>query len=242
VIWKIQIGDSWEQQMRRIVLFILFVHIGLCLSISGRMLAQSSEEITKLRVVDGVYEAGLMTWYSPHLFPGCFVAQIRFDDYQFNARDESPMLVLLGEVITVGLPTRQSPGDSTYTRGRLRVEQILHCPRQYAQMVSEIQIIESDGFEELQLDDRLILFMVPYEGEYALPTWYCLNSRLGVRLPRPGGNGYFDETGFIQLVSTRLNAPLDSLSADELRIWARADPCGVAEALIQRREMLEDQH
>lgn len=227
--------------MYRKIFTILLVSVALGAIAPERACTQGSDVITELRIVDGVYDAGLMTWYSPSLFPQCFIAKLQFDDDLFFIESEFSQLVLLGEVITLGLPTRQTQDNSMFTRGRLRVEQIIHCPREHTKMVSEIQIMESDGYEGLQLGDRIILFMIPYEGEYALPTWHCLNSRLGVRLPRPGQHEYFDETGFIKLIEAKLNVPLDSLSVAELRLWARADPCGVAEALIQRREMVRGQ-
>lgn len=225
--------------MRFILLFFL-IQVGLCLTTPISVPAQEPEEIGDLRIVDGLYDVGLMTWYSPCLFPGVFLARLDLGEDVLYIKGEDSRLVLIGEVVTIGLPTRQSSEDSTYTRGRLQVNRILHCPRQYSKQVAEIRVIESDGFEGLQLGDRLILFMVPYEGEYAIPTWSCLNSRIGVRLPGPGSSEYFDEPAFIKMIENKLYLPADSLSADELRLWAKVDPCGVAEALIQWRDLLED--
>lgn len=173
---------------------------------------------------DGVYRPGFMYWYAP---AGLFLHPSEF--------------VLRGVVSSL-TPPRDSTDmfGGSFWSGRLDVEAVVLCRGDLRLSASRIRTLTCDGFDGLTVGDTVLVFMIPYEGEYAVPRRLLTNSFLGYKLPDDRADGRFDPRSFIELLSRGDAWDLEALNPEELRLWARVDARGVAEALIRDRAWGDD--
>ncbi len=167
---------------------------------------------------EGEYNAGFMHWHARSLFP---------DPAEF---------VVLGEVLSVEAPVSVSDVRGEAVDGRLRVDRIVTCPDRLREDAARVRTLASDCFNDLEVGDRVLVFMVRYEGSYAIPRYWGANSTMGFRVPESKKIGFEGEEVFLDLLSSDRAWSLDLLTPDELRLWAEVDPHGVAFALIADRE------
>ena len=172
--------------------------------------------MTSLRVSpEGEYEPGFMYWYPPY---GLFMYPTDF--------------VLLGEVTHLEPPRDASDmfGGASWS-GRLEIKRVVLCPQNLVEQAAQIRTLVCRGFDGLTLGDRVLVFLVAYEGDYAVPVRQGTNSTLGYKLERHPGS-CFDPLRFVDLLSRGRAWNLRDLTADEMLLWKWVDPHGLENAVI----------
>lgn len=209
--------------MHRILMTFCIVSILACPGCAESF----NDPVTSIEVSkDGLFSPGFMYWYSPY----CLIL--------------SPSeLVILGSVTEV---THEPEITDTIDNlrgavvsGHIQVKAVICCPPDLRKSAVRIKSIECDGFEGLEVGDNILVFMVPYEGHYAVPNRIGTNSHLGYILPEDHDGAFFDPGEFLDLLAGGNAWEITSLTPNQLRTWARVDPHGVAEALIRELEMAE---
>ncbi len=190
---------------------------------------QWDDPVTSLQIsLDGTYRAGFMYW-APRV--GLF---------------EPAEFILLGTVSEVVAPrdsTHVSVGGyfgDRYRSGRTTVTEVVRCPANLRAAAMRIRVLQCDGFDGLAVGDSVLIFLNPYEGAYAVPRRMGTNSLLGYKLPERHDLGLFDLRAFLTLLAGETPWRVEHLTPDQLRLWTRVDPSGVAEALIREREALQE--
>ena len=164
---------------------------------------------------DGVYYAGFMCWYAtqtPFLLP--------------------PDLVVLGVVEDLTKPP--APRQADATRIRLRVDDVVVCPDSLIESVATIRYLETVAPVDAAVGDSILVFLTPYEGAFAIPSWTGTNTAIGHRLDR--SEPLCDEDAFLALLRSGRAWNLERLSGEELRLWRCVDSDGLLEALLRDRE------
>lgn len=198
----------------------------ILLLVSDRALSDEvARPVTSIQVSrDGLYRPGFMYWYTPY---GLF--------------QRPSELVLLGAVTEIRASDDSSNAmRHSVTSGHLEIKDVILCPQHLREQVRQIRSLECEGFDGLAPGDTALVFMVPYEGQYAIPNRLGTNCSLGYKLPKRSPHDVFDPQDFVDLLGLGTAWDLDGLTPDQLRIWAWVDPHGVAEALILERESRED--
>lgn len=182
------------------------------------------EPVKSIRVsLDGLYNPGFMYW---NTVPGLFLRPSE--------------LVLLGKVMEIRTSIDSSTAiPRSITSGQLEIRNVAVCPQDLRTQAKQIKRIQCEKLEGLALGDTALAFMVPYEGEYAIPNHLGTNCSLGYKLPCRSAYDVYDPQDFVALLALGMAWDLDKLTPDQLRIWAQVDPHGVAEALIRERELRE---
>jgi hypothetical protein len=156
-----------------------------------------------------VYNAGFMYWYGPTLL-----------QTQWHA-------VLTGTVTSVSM-TKAAAGWHLFG-GELRIERIV-----FSKPTRDLKTFSADimkcngGFDRLSKGDKVLVFLIEYEGEYSIPDYQGSSCSLGVKLktfndPIIEAAKRFGMKGLIE-------------EADQ-SIWKHHDPQGLAYRLeIQSAE------
>lgn len=161
---------------------------------------------------EGEYAPGFMFWYGRGLFP--FWAW------------EVPELILLGEVTDVEEQQVESDIRGSTAHGHLRVLEIVRCPQRVHKQVERIRTLRSDALTGLEPGDRVLVCMVAYEGQYAIPSFFGTNCAVGHRVSS------HHERELVALLAQDRGWRPGELTADELRLWAEINPHSVATWLI----------
>lgn len=206
---------------------LLIVLIIVSIMASSGLAERFDDPVTSIQVSnDGLFCPGFMYWYVPY---GLFLNPSEF--------------ILLGSVTDI----TQKPGPTGASdihrgpifSGHIQVSAVICCPRNLRESAERISSIECEGFDGLEVGDDILVFMVPYEGEYAVPNRSGTNSLLGYKLPDSFESGLFDMNEFLDLLAQGNAWDISSLTPDQLRLWSWVDPCGVAEVLIREREQAD---
>ena len=160
---------------------------------------------------EGDYRAGHMDWYGRGLFP------------TFGNRP--PELILLGEVIDSGYAEGKVDSGGVRVPGRIRVTQVVRCPARLRGEAEGIETLTSQALIDLREGERIFVWLVPYEGQYAIPVFRKGNCSVGFWLA-PWDED--DEERFIALLGDEGAWVVDELSLAELRLWAHIAPLEVA--------------
>ena len=172
---------------------------------------------------EGVYRAGFMYWYGTQTL---FAGPAEF--------------VVLGQVIRMTQVPRLSELWAGTMRGQLRVDEVVVCPDSLMDQASGVRIIEADGFDGLAVGDTVLVFMVRYEGEYAIPNW-ARDTHVGYRLHHAKDELFCDDLQFVQLLRSGHAWDLGTLSFEELCLWRCVDSDGLLAAFIRARMMSEEE-
>ena len=209
--------------MLRILIGLFIVSLAACPGSAERFNDPvSTIEVSK----DGVFRPGFMYWYTPYgliLFPSEFVVLGSVTGVTHEPEATNSIDNLRGPIVS----------------GRIQVEAVICCPGNLHESAARINNIECDGFEGVEVGDKILVFMIPYEGQYAVPNRIGTNSHLGYILPKDFNSELFDPSEFLDLLAEGDAWDIGSLTPDQLRIWAQVDPGGVAEALIRELEIAE---
>jgi hypothetical protein len=171
---------------------------------------------------DGVYGAGHMYWYHPVLFT------------------TTSEFIVLCEVVEVGEPYQAPEEHQTWVDGTLKLEKIVRCKPELQSIAKKISYIKTDGCNDVNVGDRVIVFMVEYEGGYDIPCWYSTNCDIGHKLPKYSWDEGRDENNFLELLSKDYAWDITKMSPEELRLWTHVDAYGLAHAFISAREYGQD--
>jgi hypothetical protein len=110
-----------------------------------------------------IYNAGFMYWYGPTLL-----------QTQWHA-------VLTGTVTSVSM-TRVAEGGSLF-EGELRIERVVFAKPTRDLKTFSVDIIRCDGgFDGLSKGDKVLVFLIEYEGNYNIPDYQGSSCHLGVKL------------------------------------------------------------
>ncbi len=179
--------------------------------------------VTEIRIDDeGVYHAGFMYWYGTQTL--------------FSQPAE---FVVLGEVVRVAQIPRQSGLGAGTAHGRLRVDEVVVCPDSLRKDAERIRFLDADAFDGLAVGDTVLVFMVRYEGEYAIPSWAHADTPIGHRLHPTKDDPFCDDLRFVQLLKSGHAWDLAALSSDELRLWRCVDSDGLLGAFIEAKMIRE---
>ena len=209
-----------RSHMRSSLLVLMIISIIAC---SGH--AESFDDpVTSIQVSkDGLFRPGFMYWYVPYglfLYPSEFVLFGSVTDVTEEPEPEYASDIRRGPIFS----------------GHIQVKAVICCPPNLRESAERISGIECEGFDELEVGDNILVFMVPYEGAFAVPNRSGTNSRLGYRLPDSFEGGPFEPDEFLDLLARGNTWDIGSLTPDQLRLWYWVDPRSVAEALVRERE------
>ena len=158
-----------------------------------------------------VYYAGFMYWYGPTPLQNRWHA------------------VLTGTVTSVSMTI--APAGSHLFGGELRIERIV-----FSKPTRDLKTFSADimkcngGFNGLSKGDKVLVFLIEYEGEYSIPDYQGSSCNLGVKLKT------FNDP--IIEAAKRFGMKKFIEEADQ-SIWKHYDPQGLAYRLkIQRAEHL----
>jgi hypothetical protein len=91
----------------------------------------------------------------------------------------------------------------------------------------------------MAVGDIVLVFMVTYEGAYAIPCWRGANSNIGHKFYQNMKYVSCDDYEFKNLIRSGHGWDLESLNSEELRLWQCVDPEGLLNAFIREKEILE---
>jgi hypothetical protein len=170
---------------------------------------------------DGVYHAGFMYWYgtqTPFLLPAEFA--------------------VVGHIESITESNRGPVCDSS--RVRIKVGEVVVCPSSLAGLASRIEYLETEAGGDLAVGDSVLVFMTRYEGQFAIPNWRGTNTSIGYKLNQ--NQQFCDDDRFLALVRSGHAWDLETLTAEELRLWRCVDSEGLLEAFIRAKEESEEKH
>ncbi len=169
---------------------------------------------------EDIYHAGFMEW-----------AQVQ---HPFLAPVE---FAILGEVVSTDLREDETEvGDCAV---RIMVHEILLCPHSLVRSASKIRYLVTGNCVGVSPGDFVLVFMVRYEGAFAIPNWCGTNIPIGHKLKDRNSGGYCGKDRIVELIRSGHAWELESLSSEELRLWKCIDSEGLLEALIQAKENVE---
>ena len=157
-----------------------------------------------------VYDAGYMYWYGPTLL------------------EAAPWhMVLTGTVASVAAPKQQWNG--TFSGGELDVENVIfRSPTKDMQSFAAKRLKSDGGFTGLSKGDKVLVFLIKYEGGYALPDYQGTSCRLGAKLES------FDDPIIDAVKRMAKNRVIDK--KDE-SAWEKYDAKGLAHRLEMQQFM-----
>jgi len=200
-----------------VAIVVLVLHANFSLGDSRRAV----EEIVVSE--GGEYTVGYMSWYGRGLFP--------------YWSTQEPELIILGEVIFVSSEVTESDISGTRCRGAIKVDQLVRYPQRLQKDVRRIESLSCDKMYGLEEGDRVFVFMVPYEGAYAIPGFTSTNCAIGYRVPPEdswGGSSF--EADLIRLFESARGWDPREMTVDDLRLWFKVDPSGAAFCAFNRLE------
>lgn len=148
---------------------------------------------------DNIHRAGFMYWYDP------------------TPLQADWSLVVSGTVLS--LQKIAGPQQTTATAGQIKIHRILYTPPLSKAPQFNADILEIDGgFEQLNIGDKLLVFLVEYENDHAMPDYRHTPTHLGFRLD-----------SFSAPIVTAVQAYLrdGKISDRDQKIWRKYDPRGL---------------
>jgi hypothetical protein len=206
--------------MRRPTALILIVLLLCACQASGEPF---DRPVTTIHVDEqGLYVAGFMHWSSLQTL--------------FRHPAE---LVVVGEVVSIGPGRHPSDLASGTMTSRLRISDVVVCPDSLLEAASKIRYLATAGSGGLAIGDTVVVFMIRYEGTYAIPNWRGSNVSIGYDFRHAKNDPPCDNRSFVRLLASGHAWDLDSLSSEELRLWKCVDSEGLLEALIGAKSAQE---
>lgn len=148
-------------------------------------------------------------------------------------------LVVVGEVVSIGPSLRPAELANGTMTSRLRIDDVVVCPDSLLEAASRIRYLETTGSVGLALGDTVAVFMIRYEGTYAIPNWRGSNVPIGYNFRHAKNDLPCDNHSFVGLLASGHAWDLSSLSSEELRLWKCVDSEGLLEAVIDAKAAQE---
>jgi hypothetical protein len=180
----------------------------------------SKEKITEISSPESILNAGFMYWYAPLLL-----------DVQWD-------LVVTGTVVDLSIDSsgRKLAYGKDFIVGKLKVQEILYRNLSLNKKRKSLGYISSNGFDGLKLGDKAIIFIIEYEGDYAIPSFSGTNCKIGYKL-----DSWQDP--IINAVREYINLNQDMFKLIEnkslLQMWERYDPQSV-QKIKEKVEVLKN--
>jgi hypothetical protein len=179
--------------------------------------------VTTIHVDDqGLYVAGFMHWSSIQTL--------------FRHPAE---FVVVGEVVSISPSPHPSDLANGIMTSRLRIDEVVVCPYNLLEAASRIRYLETTGSGGLAIGDTVAVFMIRYEGTYAIPNWGGSNVPIGYKFRHAKNDPPCDNHSFVRLLASGHAWDLGSLSSEELRLWKCVDSEGLLEAVFDAKAAQE---
>jgi len=170
----------------------------------------------------GLYVAGFMRWSSIQTL--------------FRHPAE---FVVVGEVVSISPSLHPSDLANGIMTSRLRIDDVVVCPDNLLEAASRIRYLATTGTGGLAIGDTVVVFMIRYEGAYAIPNWRGSNVPIGYNFRHAKNDPSCDDHRFVRLLASGYAWNLGSLSSEELRLWRCVDSEGLLEAVIDAKAAQE---
>ena len=109
------------------------------------------------------------------------------------------------------------------------------CPDSLLETASKIRTLVSEGFQGLGVGDTVLVFMIPNDEAYCIPSWRGSNTRIGHKFSQQKKYENCDDYDFLHLIRSGHGWDFGSLSSDELGLWRCVDPEGLLDAFISEK-------
>ena len=169
---------------------------------------------------NGTYHAGYLSWVG--------------DRSLFFMGGPAPELILLGHVSGLQEETAIDEVHGSRVVGHLQVHEVINCPASLQGQAKRIKTLECGAFFGLAIGDTVLVFLSRYEGSYAVRPISGMNRVLGMCLscedvPIRSSREFVDQ------IRKNFTTNVNSLSTEELMLWAEVDPWGIAMQFIMMR-------